>query len=763
MKKLLFLVSAAVAAAGSLSAAWTYDVTEGTISDGVWKFGATVKNGTTELTVNAVQVVPGEVSPLDFSQPVTDADGASYTIVELNTQFGGSVDQWGNLPKAKAESAFVGELTIPTAGLKVIGVSAFYNCTNATGTITLGQDLTTIGSAAFCKCTKLTSVEPVVPDSVTSIGMLSFNQVNIPKNIRLENVSTLSHSVFYGSAIESVYFGPGLKSIGGSINTGAFGNCTSLTNVSFGAGITNAAFTGTHQFKNCPNIVSDLDLSGFSKLYCDYVVFESSPNIKKIKIGAGIEQISSAFFSKLPGLKEITFLGKPPKTFSTPLYAGLGNSQFVTTLVPVAYSNEWSVYAANGVINETDSTFSSKYFSEEVMPARPLLFSDVGGGGELGDAIFDEDLGVLTMPGGWVFNASTIGVNLTVGSCITAPAEVSPLDFSVRITNKKGKEHRVSVLDTKFGSVSYSTPNNVPTFVFTPNLGAHKVGKLTFPTNGLSTISANAFTDCQFLTGPLVLPDGLLAVGDAAFANCTSLTEIVNYLPDSVTGVSRWAFVGVPAAGSLRLRSIASLGELAFMSTGIQSVYFGPLFKGFSSYNWNVGPFRHATSLTNLTFDAGIQGAKWTSQHVFLDCQNIEGVVDLSGFTEITTDWGMISGGGKIIEVVFGENLSNLHGSVFQGMSSLTNVIFKGVPPKTFTGTYLNGLSSTKQITTQVSWAKCKETNASGLSWFDYANNGVIKRKGSTWIASKVAGGIDLKYRPLVAPDAVYGLMLLIR
>lgn len=763
MKKIIY-VAMAVLSFGAFAADWTYDPSAGTISDGDWTFAATV-NGT-DLTVGKWSVTPSVVTPLDFTKPVSDGVN-TYTIKVLNTQFGHKKDNWGNSYSAEADPCcgYVGELSIPDTGLVQIGECAFINCTNATGTITLSPSLTTIGAWAFFQCGKLSGISPVVPDSVTSLGMWSFYGVKVPDDIRLVNVDTVSNGTFMNSSIKSVYFGSGFKRVSSSgWDRGPFRNCANLTNLTFSSEITNGVITGTHNFHECPNICNDIDLTGFKTLESTYGAFNSGSKIKKLIIGPIITKIDSNFFSGLSGLESITFKGKPPSTFGTPIYAGFGSTQAVTTFVPSAYSNEWSVFAADGVINAYDSTFSETYFSSSVMPFRLLVFSDAGGGGggELGDGVFDN--GVLTMPDGWQFEATLLGANLTVGSCIAAPDTVSPLDFSVRITDATGRELRVMVIDTKFAEITCTYNNNVPIMSYVPALGADKVGSLTLPAEHLSSIGDYAFADCVNLAGPLTLPDGLLSIGKGAFANCTSLVEIVNYVPDTVTSVKDWAFIGVPAGGQLRLASVSAPGALSFWKSGIESVYFGSAFVGFKTGNWNVGAFREALSITNLVFDPGIQNAEWTCQHVFMNCQNIEGVLDLSGFKTLTPDWGAIAGGGKITEVIFGEGLTSLHGSAFQGMSGLTNVIFRGIPPKTFNGTYLNGLSGTKKITTTVSWAKCKEPNASGLCWLDYAENGRINAKDSTWISSKVAGGINLSYRPLIAPDAsASGFVIIIK
>ena len=87
MKKILFLLSAAVAGVSVFADDWTYNPEAKCVSDNIWTFSAT-DNGSGGITFNRVQQVPGAVSPLDFSKPVKDVDGNSMTIVSIDRIFG---------------------------------------------------------------------------------------------------------------------------------------------------------------------------------------------------------------------------------------------------------------------------------------------------------------------------------------------------------------------------------------------------------------------------------------------------------------------------------------------------------------------------------------------------------------------------------------------------------------------------------------------------------------------------------------------------
>ena len=730
---ILLALSAALATIGAFAAdsQWTYNSTAGTISDGDWTFAATVSG--TDLTVGAVSVDPGEGATLDFSKSVTDGS-ATYTIVTLNPNFA-----------AYANKANLATLVLPTAWL------------------------VTISDSAFDGCTSLQNVTNYVPDSVKAIGKYAFRQVPAGGDLRLNSVADANAFTFAESGIESVYFGPGFKKFAqGHWQNGTFRYCASLTNIVFDAGITYAEWTAQHVFLGDAAIKTTvIDLSGFKKLDANWGLFPG-PEVKEVVLGAGLSVLSANAFGQFGSLSKVTFAGAPPSTFGTPIYQNTAAAKALVTYVPEAYSNEWSVYAADGIVNDFSSTFSTNYFAASIVPYRPLLFPPSGGmAGELGDGVVED--GVLTLPGGWRFNVTMIGAELIVGSCIAAPATISELDLSVRITDTLGHDLSIFAINTQFGTCAVTFVNNVPQYSYSCNTGGEMVGSVVFPASGLLDIQASAFACCTNLAGPLHLPDGLLTIGNYAFAGCTSLSKIENYVPDTVTAVGDYAFVQVPAGGELRLSAVVNAKVLTFAKSGIESVYFGPGFKKFDQGNWPNGTFRDCASLTNIVFDAGITNAEWTAQHVFLGDAAIKNrTLDLSGFKTIDTSWGMFTSA-SVGEVTLGAGLLTFHGDSLQGFSSLTNVVFEGVPPKSFTTPYLKSSSASKLIVTRVHKKCISAANAAGKCWLDYSANGQVNGKkptssqATTFAAQYLASGVDPAMRPLVTLEPDMGLSIFVR
>ena len=170
------------------------------------------------------------------------------------------------------------EIVIPNS-VTSIGNFAFYGCSSLTS-IEIPDSVTSIGSSAFAECSSLTEI--VIPDRVMSIGENAFaycsslTEMTLPFVGTRKNATTASSSTLFGyifgtssytggteirqyysySNSITYYIPTSLKKVaitGGNILYGAFYNCSSLTSVMLGNGVTSI---GKYAFYNCDDLMS---------------------------------------------------------------------------------------------------------------------------------------------------------------------------------------------------------------------------------------------------------------------------------------------------------------------------------------------------------------------------------------------------------------------------------------------------------------------------------------------------------------------------
>ena len=199
-----------------------------------------------------------------------------------------------------------------------IGDDAFQDCSGLTS-VSIGNSVTSIGWHAFRECSGLTSVE--IPNSVTSIGDYAFRGCSGLTSVEIPNsVTSIGSDAFYGCrGLTSVEIPNSVTSIGDH----AFGYCSGLTSVSIGNSVTSI---GYRAFDGC----SGLKLVLFNAKNCSINNSVFSSDLTLV-IGADVEKIGVQLLSS-NATKIVTQASTPPvitaETFSDkscPLYVPQGS------------------------------------------------------------------------------------------------------------------------------------------------------------------------------------------------------------------------------------------------------------------------------------------------------------------------------------------------------------------------------------------------------------------------------------------------------
>jgi hypothetical protein len=344
------------------------------------------------------------------------------------------------------------------------------------------------------------------------------------------------------------------------------------------------------------------------------------------------------------------------------------------------------------------------------------------------DAYWTFDSVAQTITDGlWTFtNVTASATDLTVGACAANgfPAEFSKLDLSKPVTNAAGTSFAIKSLGTLFGKTSdYWKPGSVVTTPAGTNL-------------------------CD-----LVLPaTGLVSIGDGAFGGCLNLTNVVNFIPDSVTSVGQAIFYMTGVRQDLYLRGISSIGRCTFTGTGIKSVEFGPNLKWVGNDSNKHGAFQSCSSLTNIVFDPRGNNIELTAYSFAADVTLTQPLI-LYGVTNLNLQ--AFSANTKFKSVAFDDGIINISGGFPSANNTLlTEVRFLGRPP---TDGSMSAIYNTRAqtITTYIN------NNKYADSWTTYAKDGVLDKKSSLFKAD-YCGSIDPAFRPLLI-EKTGGTVLILR
>ena len=722
---------------------WLYDSANGTVSDSFWTFLAS-DDGAGNIVFNAhTGVYPDVAGDLDFSKPVKDAANNSYTIVKLNPGFNND-----------------------TAGRRIARL------------VFPAEGVTEIGDNAFNQCTAITNIVNFLPDSVTKVGKYAFYKCPVKQTLYVKGVprfgtgvggnNNFSAYAFNSSSITRIVFGPDLKEIF-DWDSGPFSYCTALTNITFDAAMTGAKFSGCRNggFYGCTALTGTVDLSGFSDLtYIGTLGGNgrvlSGTAVTKVILGAGLEKLHVNFFDQMGSLKEVVFNNAPGAggfAFLTAdannranglMFGGISDAQAVIARIRAEDVEAWRPYAQNGEITAIDSTFSESFAGPNYTRRYLVIDGDDEPIGPLGEWIYDDAAGVVSNRL-WAFEAEGVLTSLQrVGRCLRYPDTPSVLDFTASITDMRGLPMTILSLDTQF-----------------------------------STAADNAaMSDAGAKVADLRLPGGLVSIKNAAFARLDNCTNVVNFLPDTVTAVGKYAFYKFPVKADLRIRGLVNMGTsnpdayvYQFGSSKITSVTFGPGFK--SLFSWSKSPFNGCTFLTNVTFDAATTDAWFGGirDDGFYNCTALTGTVDLSGFSNlsyVSDDGGdnNIFSGTKVEHFIVGERCTKLGAGFFSGVSTLKDVTFMGPPPTIETGVNVSGgwlarkasrfFDSNNQSVIKITTCIYKAHRAEWLPYTTATSVDELKRKCNiTWKPEYVAEGVDLSLRPFSVVDDSSGMIII--
>ena len=477
-------------------------------------------------------------------------------------------------------SGLTGSLTLPNS-LTSIENHAFRSCSGFTGSLTIPNSVTSVGKFAFTSCSGFTG-SLTLGSSVTSIGDHAFAQCSHISSIysyAFNPPALGNNDVFSGQQSTTVYVPCGAEEAYSSISWGGFQD---FTEVCFTEGDLNYSINDDLVSVTVTGHVDGENATG-SLTIPDSVLFLST-NTYYTVTAIGNEAFKNC--TKLTGSltipNSVTSIGISAFNYCYGFNGSLTIGNSVTVIGDAAFFSCSSFTGDLTIPSSVTSIGNSAFFYCDGFNGSLTIGNSVT---SIGNRAFSTCSG---------FNGS-----LTIPNSVTAIGEgafmyCSGFTGSLTIPNSITSIGN-SVFSNCYGfNGSLTIPNSVTAignnaFYNCKNL----TGNLNIP-NSVTAIGNSAFYSCEGFTGSLTIPNSVTSIGDAAFANCSGFNGSLN-LPNSVTSIEDFTFYNCNnLTGSLSIpHSVISIGEGTFKNcSGFSSIVsepFTPPVLGDEPFeNWDV-------------------------------------------------------------------------------------------------------------------------------------------------------------------------------
>lgn len=537
---------------------------------------------------------------------------------------------------------------------------AFNGCTILTS-VTLPSNLTKIGNYAFSGCSSLAKIE--IPDSVTDIGSCIFDKCSSLSELK---IPFLPYGKLGSLFSKTQYTGSYSARQGGYSET--YYIPKTLKKISVTRGDLSSAFM------NCTSLTEiNLGVDGYFSGDMSSDCF-SNVGITTLDVPDGLELSSNADFGGMNNLTTVVWRLNTdvagPYFTNCPKLKTLTIANNVTSIMPNAF------YGLSGLneVNIPDSVTSigeyalgGSALTELSLPklddALGKLFSNVRTTGSV--AVTQE-----TADGEAVYYIPKTLVTVTVGGN-SIPQGAFMNCSSIQSMTCTGDA--IELGDKAFFNTGISQ-------FITPNV--FKVGQAAFQNctkltevelGDLTELNAYMFKNCDKLASLVAgLPTNLTAIPNGLFDGCAALTAFD--IPSTVNTIGERAFAGCSAITALSIPSaVVAIGEYAFAGTAISDITLPENITAISAGTFDGCALLTAITIPNSVGSIGdnafsgcaslgtaISGGSLTTigANAFKDCANLT-VATLPGSYTVLSS-GVFDGCAKLSNLTIATNISEV-------------------------------------------------------------------------------------------------------
>ena len=503
-----------------------------------------------------------------------------------------------------------GALTIPSTidGKKVtsIGKKAFEHCRKLTN-ITIPNSVTSIGEDAFAYCSSLTNI--TIPNSVTSIEEYAFDSCISLTNITIpDSVTSIGRCAFWNcNMLTSITIPDGVTSIGED----AFAYCSSLTSITIPGNVTSigsCAFLGCRSLtsinvSNNNKNYSTIDGILFNKDKTEIITYPAKKKETSYDIPNSVTSIGNGTFAYCSSLTNIII---PNSVTSIGRYTFEDCNSLTSITIPdsvtsIGYSAFESCNSLTNItIPNSVTSIGHRAFAYCSSLTNITISDSVTSIGK--DAFRDcSSLTSITIPEG----VTSIGIG-TFNNC-SSLTSINVSDNNKNYSSIEGVLFNKDKTDIiKYPAKKKETSYDIP--------------------NAVTYIGDYAFEDCSSLTN-ITIPNSVTTIRYSAFEDCRNLTSIT--IPSSVTSISSATFIGCSGLTSITIpNSVTSIGNIAFR--GCSSLTNITIPNGVTSIDY--GTFYDCSSLTNITIPDSVTSI---GIYAFYDCSSLEKVLCLGNTSKL--------------------------------------------------------------------------------------------------------------------------------